>query len=251
MEQSKVGSFLRGGAKIVRLMEVNAIIRDRLGGNIRNGLVAVGVGLLAALLVGCPSASAGSGGGNSDGGGSGGGGNGGGATTTYDIGDRGPAGGLIFFDDEDNGSDDYGFRYLEAAPASTEWNDIEWGDDETDINGDNSTVAPELDGVGDGQANTTAIVNELGNNGGTDYVAKLADELEHNGYSDWFLPSKDELDLMYHNLAQTGIGGFASDYYWSSSEDDAEGAWIQYFGDGNQYYYLKYGINRVRAVRAF
>jgi hypothetical protein len=192
------------------------------------------------VFVGCPSASAG-----------GGGGNGGGATTTYDIGDTGPAGGLIFFDDEDDGSDDYSFRYLEAAPDSTEWTSIEWGGAGTDINGNDFTVPPELDGIGDGQANTTTIVNELGNNGGTDYAAKLADDLVHNGYSDWFLPSRDELDLMYENLHQQGLGGFAAVAYWSSSELSSNSAWAQNFSTGNQGSGNKNFDYRVRAARAF
>jgi hypothetical protein len=50
--------------------------------------------------------------------------------------------------------------------------------------------APELDGIGAGQANTTAIVTALGYNGSTDYSATLADDLVHEGYTDWFLPSK-------------------------------------------------------------
>jgi hypothetical protein len=173
------------------------------------------------------------------------------ATTDYEIGDTGPAGGLIFFDDQDNNSDDYGFRYLEAAPASTEWDGVEWGGYGTDINGDDSTVAPELLGIGDGQANTTAIVTALGDNGGTDYASKLADDLEYNGYSDWFLPSKDELDLMYQNLHQQGLGGFAAGGYWSSSEDDSGSGWAQGFSPGGQLDYGKLSALRVRAARAF
>jgi formylglycine-generating enzyme required for sulfatase activity len=52
------------------------MMRNRLGGKIRNVVMAVVVSLLAVVLVGCPSASAGGGGGNNDEGGSGGGGNG-------------------------------------------------------------------------------------------------------------------------------------------------------------------------------
>jgi hypothetical protein len=210
-----------------------------LGGTIRNVLVAVAVGLVAAVLVGCPSASAG-----------GGGGNGGGATTTYYIGDNGPAGGIIFFDDEDNGRDDYGFRYLEAAPVSSELVS-QWGGVSYDVNEDDDTVAPELDGVGDGQANTTAIIKELGNNGGTLYAAKLADDLVWGGYRDWFLPSKDELALMYLNLHQQRHGGFAAGVYWSSSESDRDLAWGQDFSTGAGGNGTKDSAIRLRAARAF
>ena len=46
----------------------------------------------------------------------------------YAIGDTGPAGGIIFYDDEADGVDDIaGARYLEVAPSETEWSDKEWG----------------------------------------------------------------------------------------------------------------------------
>jgi len=47
------------------------------------------------------------------------------------------------------------------------------------------------------------------------------------------------------------VGGFAGDYYWSSSEDYSATAWYQYFTIGTQYYGSKYYTLRVRAVRAF
>jgi hypothetical protein len=63
---------------------------------------------------------------------------------------------------------------------------------------------------------------------------------------------------MYQNKATidatagaNGGSGFASAYYWSSTEYDYGGAWIQGFDDGNQNGSLKYSTNRVRAVRAF
>ena len=54
------------------------------------------------------------------------------------------------------------------------------------------------------------------------------------------------------NIQKSGIGGFADEYYWSSSEYDAGNAWFQNFGNGNQsLYYYKYFTYYVRAVRAF
>jgi len=40
--------------------------------------------------------------------------------------------------------------------------------------------------------------------------------------------------LMYTNLRQAGVGGFSTDYYWSSSERDDFNAWYQNFNYGNQ-----------------
>jgi hypothetical protein len=56
---------------------------------------------------------------------------------------------------------------------------------------------------------------------------------------------------MYENLKVSGVGGFADDAYWSSSELNAYDAWYQYFNDGYQYSYLKNKTYRVRAFRAF
>ena len=47
------------------------------------------------------------------------------------------------------------------------------------------------------------------------------------------------------------VGGFASAYYWSSTEYNNHFAWEQNFGEGNQNFYNKNTTNRVRAVRAF
>jgi hypothetical protein len=162
------------------------------------------------------------------------------ASKTYSLGGTGPAGGTIFYD---KGSYSDGWRYLEAAPASTEWKSKEWG-----VKGE---AVPSADGtaVGTGRRNTEDIIAAQGR--GDTYAAQLCAGLTYGGYSDWFLPSKDELDLMYENLHQQGIGGFAGANYWSSSEYSYDSAWLQYFLNGNQYSYSKNNYYRVRAVRAF
>ncbi|MDC0908677.1 DUF1566 domain-containing protein [Flavobacteriales bacterium] len=70
-------------------------------------------------------------------------------------------------------------------------------------------------------------------------------------YSDWFLPSKDELNKMYLNLHLQGLGGFANNAYWSSTEDAGSDAWGQLFNYGYQIINDKYSSFNVRAVRAF
>jgi len=47
------------------------------------------------------------------------------------------------------------------------------------------------------------------------------------------------------------VGGFANNNYWSSSEYDNYGAWVQYFNGGNQNNNNKNNTNYVRAVRGF
>jgi hypothetical protein len=95
----------------------------------------------------------------------------------------------------------------------------------------------------------------------TGTAAQLCDnhEPEYDGtiYDDWFLPSKGELNAIWENIVDdgggnnSGVGGFADGYYWSSSEADSATAWLQYFLDGSRYYSDKDFNVRVRAVRAF
>ena len=66
----------------------------------------------------------------------------------------------------------------------------------------------------------------------------------------WRLPTKDELNMMYENKDK--IGGFADNFYWSSTEYGNGDAWGQFFSIGNQFNVNgKYNTDYVRAVRAF
>ncbi len=100
--------------------------------------------------------------------------------------------------------------------------------------------------LGTGNANTNMIVNVQG---AGSYAAKLCADLVLNNYSDWYLPSKDELNKLQIN--KIAIGGFASNFYWSSSEMGNGSAWIQVFDTGNGVGYSKDGEFYVRAVRFF
>ena len=111
--------------------------------------------------------------------------------------------------------------------------------------------------IGTGATNTTTIISEQGPTE-TSYAAGLARAYTGGGHTDWFLPSKDELNKMYLNkstidaTANSNSGsGFASAYYWSSTEYGSNGAWDQDFDDGYQANYYKIHPDRVRAVRAF
>ncbi len=165
----------------------------------------------------------------------------------YNLGDPGPAGGFIFYINPNSATD--GWKYLEAAPASTEWFGPVWGGWGTEVNGANETA------IGTGKQNTIDIVAQYGDNepydGSSDYAAKLCSDLVSGGYDDWFLPSKDELYQIYINLITSFIGGFVSTGdYWSSSEIDGNNAWSMHvtatYHESSKAY-TKY----VRAVRAF
>ena len=65
----------------------------------------------------------------------------------------------------------------------------------------------------------------------------------------WRLPTRVELNTLYQKRAK--IGGFAKYYYWSSTEDDLNGAWFQDFNDGFQFDATVSSPVYVRAIRAF
>ncbi|RPA66876.1 DUF1566 domain-containing protein [Cyclobacteriaceae bacterium YHN15] len=117
-------------------------------------------------------------------------------------------------------------------------------------NGSFTTTGATGTALGTGQANTTAIV---ANQGAGSYAASICAAYSvtvgATTYNDWYLPSKDELDKLYLN--RVAVGGFASAFYWSSSEFDINYAWFQNFTNGFQSLNGKNFTNRVRAVRAF
>jgi hypothetical protein len=168
---------------------------------------------------------------------------------TYAVGQTGPAGGIIFYD---KGSYSDGWRYLEVAPASTEFSAQGGGDG----NGNDREVNGTSTAWGYGKVNTQTIVRVLSVAGDTGFAAQICANLNYGGFNDWYLPSKDELNLMYLNIRQKGLGGFSRRSYWSSSQYDYKHAWFQNFDDGKQdtgHVLLdsKADVRYVRAVRAF
>jgi len=167
---------------------------------------------------------------------------GGTSNRTYNVGDFGPAGGIIFYD---KGVFSGGWRYLEAAPVETEVTSIQWGAAyQQNLIGTSTSV-------GSGKRNTQIIVEHLNRNRESGRAAQWCANLDFDGFKDWFLPSKDELDLMYKNLKVKGLGGFGNGWYWSSSQSHTYSAWYQYFSDGSQTTKYKDYSSSVRAVRAF
>ena len=129
---------------------------------------------------------------------------------------------------------------LIAAP-SDQSGGASWGCIFTFLSGADGTA------IGTGNQNTIDIIAGCSTAG---IAARLCGDLVLNGYNDWFLPSKDELYKLYLN--KNAIGGFADDYYWSSSETNADFAWNQkFYAMGNQLSGHKSLFFRVRAVRAF
>ncbi|TAF72548.1 MAG: DUF1566 domain-containing protein [Bacteroidetes bacterium] len=106
--------------------------------------------------------------------------------------------------------------------------------------------------IGAGNANTNSILLAQGNGS---YAAKLCADLVLNGYADWYLPSINELAKLNDNKA--AIGGFATEYYWSSTECDGSNVTLRNFSLNNNTT-CNFGKSssgsqdrRVRAVRSF
>ena len=176
------------------------------------------------------------------------------------LGDIGPGGGLVFLISG-------GLRY-EMAPktwsgsSSDDTPLLTWcSDTSSDITGARGTA------VGTGSANTTAML-ALPCTSGAGVSARA---YRGGGLTDWCLPSKDELNAMC-NYSRTWTGtpstgactgaqngpfaagtyGFASDIYWSSSQDDAWKGRDQSLGSGAAGLPdFKSNSFRVRPVRAF
>jgi len=157
----------------------------------------------------------------------------------YSIGDRGPAGGWIFFD---MGFYMDGWRYLEAASQDFP-NKVQFGG--CGVITDTS--------VGSGMQNTARVASDLNGRGESLRAAQIVSVPQYGSFNDWFLPSRDELNLMFQNLKQRRIGSFSNDNYWSSSCNNTYMyAWAINFSDGqhNQYAGVR-SDGLVRAVRRF
>lgn len=180
------------------------------------------------------------------------------------VGTIGPSGGYIFYDNVDvvTEQDSSEWRYLEAAPETTEWLILS-GYYKNSSDGASMTTGASGTAIGTGKANTELIVSLMPNGAYTsagsgaalvqNFAAERCSQLVYAGKDDWYLPSKDELDWMFRQLYEKNLGGFTGVNYWSSSEYTADSAWYQRFGSyGEQSTQLGKGWEmKVRAVRRF
>jgi hypothetical protein len=126
----------------------------------------------------------------------------------YNVGDTGPAGGYIIYENPDP----YGaWHYLEAATTDVSASTYAWST--TNI----PTNFTSLE-FGAGVPNTDGIYTLFGTS--SSYAARATKDWTFGGVSDWVLPSFNELKRMKEVLFDQGIGNFVSGAtYWSSSED--------------------------------
>ena len=179
---------------------------------------------------------------------------------TYNIGDDGPGGGIIFYYSK-AGFDVYEpdgsvkkCHYLEVSKFDL--GAISWCSQKAETDCCDITTLTKL---GSGKINTFKIIKSS-HKGGTITKENCA-ALACHSYStattkagDWFLPSQFELNLLYINLGERVLlcNTTNDHYYWSSSQYRHNEAWLQSFSDGGQYNIQPQVYTySVRAVRAF
>lgn len=135
-------------------------------------------------------------------------------------------GGIVFY------LYDSGQHGLIAATTDQSTSTMRW------YGGSYTNTCARGNGIGSGLKNTAIIIANQGPVDGATFAARVCNEYSVTvggiTYGDWYLPSKFELNLMYSQL--NVIGGFttSSAYYWTSTEVDANTAWIQSFINGTQ-----------------
>lgn len=154
---------------------------------------------------------------------------------------EGYGGGIVFY------IYDHGQHGLIAA-TEDQSTGVQW------YNGTYRITGTTGDGVNAGSMNTAIIVAaQMADNQGNNFAAKVCADYSVTifdvTYGDWYLPAKYELNLLYQQ--REVVGGFLYDFYWSSSEWDANAACGQDFNNGYQGIYTKNDGQNVRAVRAF
>jgi hypothetical protein len=114
-----------------------------------------------------------------------------------------------------------------------EFEEVEYGPTGSEVSGADSTW--------DGKANTAALLAS-----GKDYpAAKACAGFTADGHNDFYLPARRELQVCEANVTDL----FKKEWYWSSTQRSAYGAYSMYFGGGGQNCYGKSYELRARPVR--
>jgi uncharacterized protein (TIGR02145 family) len=111
-------------------------------------------------------------------------------------------------------------------------------------------IGSSYEALGAGLSNTNAIISAYGTG---NYAAKFARDYTDGTYNDWYMPSINELGKLYLN--RVAIGGFSTQYYWSSTEvqetpTQISGYSWSFNGSGNDKHMDTKAWNmKIRAVR--
>jgi uncharacterized repeat protein (TIGR02543 family) len=178
----------------------------------------------------------------------------------YEVGDRGPGGGRIFYVNPNYLTD--GWAYLEAACWEQSqdirednthiWAYLIWGYGITSGDGEE---------IGDGLANTEMWELNIEYGGSDDpegvggysaFRMCLAFRYEHHNinFDDWYLPSSGELVEIYDSLVDSDISSYPAQGFWSSTENTTTQATYVSFVDGSETIATKYdgSYTKARAI---
>ena len=170
----------------------------------------------------------------------------------YEIGQYVPTqGGVIFHRYKDGANENYLVVDTTDISSSASWSNI-----------DNVAIGSTARSTWDGSSNSDAIVTQFGFTSGA-ALSCLNSTL--NGQTDWYLPALDELILIWENRFNvnrtlsgnssygtiSGSTQIFSNQYWSSTENNTDGAWNFHFSSATTQFNLKNSLLYVRAVRKF
>ena len=124
------------------------------------------------------------------------------------IGDKGPAGGIIFINPATHGNTTG--LWFEAGPCGNpDFVQIPWSSGYGDSGASGTKI-----GAG---ASNTKLITSMSGNTKENCAASYCASYSWNGFADWFLPSDDELTCLWAN--RDIVGGFDDgSAYWSSTQ---------------------------------
>ncbi len=149
----------------------------------------------------------------------------------YEIGDVGPAGGVIFF--INNFSDK---KYSEAI--STQGS--------SKIFGCENNYSGTSRFAGDASNNTLLLAQSCGDNS----AAGFCNNLTLNGHNDWCLPTIADLSNLFDYYDRQGVFLYF-DVFWSSTDEDAIRAMAFDFSSGSEFSDYKSQSHEIIAIRQF
>ena len=104
-----------------------------------------------------------------------------------------------------------------------------------------------VDHYDDGKLNDAQVANST-----TFPAFKLCKDLTDGGFNDWYLPARSELNVLWENRTAIDVnaaGNFTTSLYWSSTENNTNTAWNEFFSNGTIGNSTKTNLRDVRCVR--
>ena len=151
------------------------------------------------------------------------------AEKSYNIGDFGPGGGIIFYKNSsgfsvsDGNGESKICHYLEVSKEDLGY--ATWAPFSSDV------AASTKYGIGEGKSATYEILSSAGK---TKLTKENCAAYACSNYKtastkagEWFLPTSDEIRILFKNLSPEKMGISNTEFYWSSSVEQNNRAWAR------------------------